>query len=79
MADVYKVLELYSPGGIQLDLLEGLSHDIVRLSLTLLGGLDGSSLVNVTLVVDVKLTESILQAEDLVLLELRKLPREVSG
>lgn len=71
---VYIIFELNSPGRIELNLLESLSHDIVRLSLRLLGGLDGSRLVNVSLIIYIKLAESVLQAKDLVLLELRKLP-----
>lgn len=74
---VDKVLKLYSPGGVQLDLLQCLSHDIVWLSLALLGSLDGSTLVDVSLVVDVELAESVLQAEDLVLLELWELSRSM--
>lgn len=42
--------------------------------LRLLRALDGCSLVEIALVVDVELAESILQAEDLALLELGILP-----
>jgi hypothetical protein len=42
--------------------------------LRLLRGLDDGGLVEVALVVDVELAESILQAEDLALLELRVFP-----
>ena len=70
------ILELDSSRRVQLDLLQSLAHDIVRLSLGLLGCFDGRRFVDVALVVDVKLAEGVGQAEDLVLLELRKLPGE---
>lgn len=73
-AYIYIVFEFDSPGRIELDLLESLSHDIVRLSLCLLGSLDGSGLVNISLIIHIKLAKCVLQAKDLVLLELRKLP-----
>lgn len=68
------ILQLYSPGGVEVDLLECLSHDIVGLSLAGLGCLDGSGLVYVTLVVDIELAEGVCQAEYVVLLELGELP-----
>jgi hypothetical protein len=51
-----------------------LSHNIIGLTLALLGGLDGGSLVDVALVVDVELAEGVSQAEDVALLELRIFP-----
>ena len=71
------IFQLDAPGRVQLDFLQGLSHHIVGLVLALLGGFDGSCLIQITLVVDIKLTESIRQAEDLVLLELRVLPLQL--
>lgn len=68
------VLQLYSPGGVEVDLLECLSHDIVGLSLAGLGCLNGSGLVYVTLVVDIELAKGVCQAEYVVLLELGELP-----
>lgn len=69
-----KVLKFNSPGRVEIHFLQSLSHDIIRLSLALLRALDCSSLVEVALVVDVELAKGILEAEDFVLLELRKLP-----
>lgn len=68
------VLQLDAPGGVEVDLLECLSHDIVGLSLAGLGRLDGSGLVYVALVVDIELAEGVCQAEYVVLLELGELP-----
>ena len=68
------VFQLHPPGGVEVDLLECLSHDIVRLALAGLGCLDGSGLVYVTLVVDIELAECVCQAEYVVLLELGELP-----
>ena len=70
------VFQLYSSGRVEFDILQGLSHDIVRLPLALLRGLDRGGLVDVALVVDVELAEGVGEAEDLVLLELRILPAE---
>lgn len=68
------VLQLHPPRGVEVDLLQCLSHDIVRLALAGLGCLDGSGLVYVTLVVDIELSEGVCQAEYVVLLELGELP-----
>jgi hypothetical protein len=68
------VLQLDSSRGIELNLLQGLADDIVGLALARLRGLDGGSLVNVALVVDIELAEGVGKGEDLILLELRKLP-----
>lgn len=72
------IFELNAPGGVKLDLLQGLSHDIVGLSLASLGRLDGSGLVQISLVVDIKLAEGICQTEYVVLLKLRKLPMSIA-
>lgn len=53
------VLQLDSPGRIEFDILQCLANDIVRLALACLGSLDGSGLVNVTLVVDIELAEGV--------------------
>ena len=53
------IFELNTPGRIQLNLLQGLSHDIVWLALALLGRFDGGCLIDIALIVDVKLAECI--------------------
>lgn len=68
------VLELHPSRAIKLDLLQRLSHDIIRLPFGVLCRLDHRCLVQVPLVVKVEAAECILQTEDLVLLKLRKLP-----
>lgn len=68
--EIYVIIQLHSPRAIQLDLFEGLAHNIVGLVLGLLCCLDDGGLVNVALVVDVELAEGVLQAEDLALIEL---------
>jgi hypothetical protein len=68
------VVQLNPSRGVQLHFFQSLPDNIVWLSLACLGGLDCSSFVNVSFVVDVELAEGILQAEDLVLLELRVFP-----
>jgi hypothetical protein len=68
------IFQLDSSRGIELNLLQGLADDIVGLALARLRGLDGGSLVNVALVVDIELAEGVGKGEDLILLELRKLP-----
>jgi hypothetical protein len=68
------VVQLDAPRAIELDLLQGLAHDVVRLAFRLLRGLDDGGLVEIALVVDVELAEGILQPEDLALLELRVFP-----
>lgn len=75
-ADV--VIQLYSPRRVQLHLLQSLSNNIIWLSLAGLGGLYRRRLVNISLVVDIQLPERILQAKDLILLELRIFPKLVS-
>lgn len=68
------VFQLDSPRRVQLNLLQGLSHDIVGLSLGCLCGFDGGGLVDITLVIDVEFAESIGKAKDVGLLELRVFP-----
>lgn len=55
------ILELNSPRRVELNLLESLSHDIIRLIFTLLGGFDGSSFIQVTLVIDIESLEGVGQ------------------
>ena len=74
MAYIHIVVQLYSPRAVQLHLFQGLAHDVVRLVLRLLGGLDDRGLVEIALVVDIELAKGILQPEDLALLELGVLP-----
>lgn len=68
------VLELDPSGGVEVDLLQCLSHNIVGLSFAGLGRLDSSGLVHVSFVVDIELTEGLCQAEYVALLELGELP-----
>lgn len=68
------VLELDTSRRVKVDLLQCLSHNIVRLSLAGLGGLDGSGLVYISFVVDVELTEGICQSEYVALVELGESP-----
>lgn len=74
VAYIHIVVQFYSPRAVQLHLFQGLAHDIVRLVLRLLGGLDHRGLVEIALVVDIELAKGILQAKDLTLLELGVLP-----
>lgn len=68
------VIQLHSSRGVELNLLQSLSDHIVWLSLAGLCSLDGSRLINISLVIYIKLAERILETEDLILLELRILP-----
>lgn len=72
------ILELDSPRRIELDLLQCLPDDIVRLTLALLGGLDGRGLVEVPVVVDIELAEGIREGEDFALREFGELPERRS-
>lgn len=69
-----KVIQFDSPRGIELYFLQRLAHDIVRLPLACLSRLDGSCLVNISLIVYIQLTKGVLQSKDLILLELRVFP-----
>jgi hypothetical protein len=69
-----KVIQLDSPRRIELHFFQRLAHDIVRLSLAGLGCLDGSRLIDISLVVYIQLTKGILQTKNLILLELRVFP-----
>lgn len=69
-----KVIQLDSPRRIEFHFFQCLAHDIVRLSLAGLGCLDGSRLVDISLVVYIQLTKGILQTKNLILLELRVFP-----
>ena len=68
------VLEFDSPRAVQLNFLQRLSHDVVRLVFGVLGRFDDGRFVEIALVVDVQLAEGVLQAEDFRLLELRIFP-----
>jgi hypothetical protein len=70
----YIVFKLNSSRRIKVNLLQSLSNNIVWLSLGSLCSFDRSGLVDVSLIVDIEFTEGILQAEDLILLELRIFP-----
>jgi hypothetical protein len=65
------VVQLYSSRAVQLDLLEGLSHNIVGLALRVLSGLDDGGFVYIALVIDIHVLEGIGKLEDLILVELR--------
>jgi hypothetical protein len=65
------VVQLYSSRAVQLDFLEGLSHNIIGLALRVLSGLDDGGFVYVALVVDIHVLEGIGKLEDLILIELR--------
>jgi hypothetical protein len=68
------VFQLDSPGRIKFNILQCLADHIIRLTFACLRGFDGSSLVNVPLVVNIELAEGVGEAKDVVLLELRKFP-----
>lgn len=70
------VLQFDTPGGVELDLLQGLAHDIIWLALALLRCFDSCGLVQVTLVVDIEALEGIGEGEYFVLLKLGKLSIE---
>jgi hypothetical protein len=53
------VIQLDTSRTVQLDLFQGLSDDVVRLSLAVLGSLDRGRFIDVALVVDVELSEGI--------------------
>jgi hypothetical protein len=53
------VVQLDAPRTVQLNLFQCLSDHIVRLSLAVLRSFDGSRLVDITLVVDVELSEGV--------------------
>lgn len=72
------VVQLHSPRAVKLYLLQRLSDNVVWLPLRGLRRLDHGGLVEVALVISVQLAESILQLEDLVLLELRIFPECLS-
>lgn len=73
------VVKLYSPRAVKFNLFQRLSNDIVWLPLGVLGGLDDCRLVYVAFVVDIELSEGVLQLEDLILLELRVLSKHKSA
>ena len=73
------VVKLDASRAVKFNLFEGLSHDVVGLVFGLLSGLQHGSFVDVALVLNVKPAKSILQAKDLVLLELWIFPVTVSA
>lgn len=72
------VFKFNSSRRVKFHFLQSLANDIVWLSLRLLRCFDCRRFVDIALVIYVKLTEGIRQAEELVLLELRKLPTDRS-
>ena len=76
---VHVVVQFHSPRAVQLNLFQGLAHNIVWLPLRVLCAFDGRGLVNIALVVDVELAEGVGQAEDLGLGELGVFSRGSCG
>lgn len=68
------VVQLNATGAVQLHLFQCLANHIIRLPFRGLHRLDGCGLVHIAAIVDVEFTESIGEAEDVALLELRVLP-----
>jgi hypothetical protein len=68
------IIKLNSSRRVKFHFLQSLSNNIIRLSFAALGRLDGGRLIDISLVIDIQLTECILQTEYLVLLELRIFP-----
>lgn len=69
-AHIDVVFKLDAPRAIKSHLLQSLTHHIVRLTFRDLYLLNRGVLVDISLILDVQLAESILKAEDLALLEL---------
>ena len=65
------VVKFYAPRAIKLDLSQSLADDIVWLAFRVLYSSDCSRFIEITLVINVELSEGILEAKDLLLLELR--------
>ncbi len=68
------IIQFNSSGRIKLNLFQRLPYDVIWLPLALLCGLDSCCLIDISLVIHIKFTESILKAEDLILLKLRVFP-----
>lgn len=73
------IIQFHSPRAIQLDLFQRLPNNIVGLPLRGLGCLDHGSFVNVSFVLDIELPKSILEAEDVGLLELGVFPSTIDS
>jgi hypothetical protein len=73
------VLELNAPGTVELDTLQSLSYDVVWLPLRLLGRFDHGGFVEVATIVHVEFQESILESENLALVQLRKALLQLEG
>lgn len=69
------IFQLNSSRGVELNLLQSLTDDIVWPVLALLRCLDRGGFIEVSLVVDIKALEGVRERENLVLLKLRKLPK----
>jgi hypothetical protein len=57
--EIHIVIQFDASRTVQLDLFQSLPDHIVRLSLAVLRGFDGSRLINITLVVDVELSKGV--------------------
>lgn len=71
------VVQLDTTRRIQFNLLQSLAHNIIRLLLRGLNGLDGGAFVQIAAIFDIELAEGISQREDVLLLELRVFPVDV--
>ena len=70
MAYINVIVQFYPPRAIQLDLFERLPNNIVGLSLGLLSCFDDRRFIDVTFVINVKLSKGVLKAKYILLLEL---------
>lgn len=70
------VFNLNPTGRVKSDLLQCLSHNVVRLLFACLGSLYGSGFIDIALILKVEFVECISEAKDLVLRKLRKFPTE---
>lgn len=76
---INKVIQLYSPRAIKLYILQCRADNIVGFSLKLLASLNGRSLVKITPILLVETVEAVLELEDVVLLEVGVLSRELEN
>jgi hypothetical protein len=71
---IHIVFEFHASGAIQLHILQGRAHHIVRLALGLLRSFDRGGLVQIAPVFDIKPVERILERKDRALVKLWKAP-----
>lgn len=70
------ILKFDTSRAVELYTFQGLAHNIIRLSLRLLSGLDYRGFIQITTIVDIQLVECILERENLALIQLRETPTE---